>query len=74
MTNGAGNVIKLIQVYQTTYPSGTVWVQFDHTDVGAKTRQENRHLYVSLVFNLHGLLKSQSPHNLLLVGIELFKL
>ena len=47
MTNGAGNVIKLIQVYQTTYPSGTVWVQFDHTDVGAKTRQENRHLYVS---------------------------
>ena len=74
MTNGAGNVIKLIQVYQTTYPSGTVWVQFDHTDVGAKTRQENRHLYVSLVFNLHGLLKSQSPHNLLLVGIEQFKL
>ena len=39
--------IKLIKVYQTTYPSGIVWVQFDHTDVGAKTRQENRHLYVS---------------------------
>ena len=38
---------KLIQVHQTTYPSGIVWVQFDHTDVGAKTRQENRHLYVS---------------------------
>ena len=47
MTNGAGNVIKLIQVHQTTYPSGIVWVQFDHTDVGAKTRQENSHLYVS---------------------------
>ena len=47
MTNGAGNVIKPIQVHQTTYPSGIVWVQFDHTDVGAKTRQENRHLYVS---------------------------
>ena len=47
ITNGAGNVIKLIKVYQTTYPSGIVWVQFDHTDVGAKTRQENRHLYVS---------------------------
>ena len=45
MTNGAGNVF--IQVHQTTYPSGIVWVQFDHTDVGAKTRQENRHLYVS---------------------------
>ena len=74
MTNGAGNVIKLIQVHQTTSPSGIVRAQLDHTDVGAKTRQENRHLYVSLVFNLHGLLKSQSPHNLLLVGIELFKL
>ena len=47
MTNGAGNVIKLIQVHQTTHLSGMVWVQFDHTDVGAKTRQENRHLYVS---------------------------
>ena len=47
MTNSAGNVIKLIQVHQTTYPSGIVWVQFDHTDVGAKTSQENRHLYVS---------------------------
>ena len=44
ITNGAGNVIKLIKVYQTTYPSGIVWVQFDHTDVGVKTRQENRHL------------------------------
>ena len=47
MTNGAGNVIKLIQVHQTTYPSEIVWVHFDHTDVGAKTRQENRHFYVS---------------------------
>ena len=47
MTNGAGNVIKLIQVHQTTYPFGIVWAQFDHTDVGTKTRQENRQLYVS---------------------------
>jgi len=47
MTNGAGNIIKLIQMHQNTYPSGIVWVQFDHMDVGAKTRQENRHLYVS---------------------------
>ena len=44
MTNDAGNVIKPIQVHQTTYPSRIVWVQFDHTDVGVKTRQENRHL------------------------------
>ena len=68
MTNSASNVIKLIQVHQSTYPSGIVRAQLDHTDVGTKTRQENRHLYVSLVFNLHGLLKSQSTHNLLLVG------
>ena len=47
MTNGAGNVIKLIQVHHTTFPSGIVWVQFDHTEAGAKTRQENRQLYVS---------------------------
>ena len=47
MTNGAGNVIKLIQVHQTTYPSGIVRAQLDHTDVGAKTRQENRHLCLS---------------------------
>lgn len=44
MTNGAGNVIKLIQVHYTTFQSGIVWVQFDHTEVGAKTRQENRQL------------------------------
>ena len=28
-------------------PSGLVWVQFDHEDVGKKTRQENRNLYVN---------------------------
>ena len=46
MTNGAGNVIKLLQVHQQDKPSGIVWVQFDHSDVGQKTRNENRHLYL----------------------------
>ena len=27
-------------------PSGIIWVQFDHTDVGQKTRHDNRCLYV----------------------------
>ena len=47
MTNGAGNVIKLVQLFQESEPSGvTVWVQFDHSDVGHTTRIENRDLYV----------------------------
>ena len=37
VTNGAGNVIKLIQIHQTDRPSGIVWVQFDHADVDEKT-------------------------------------
>ncbi|CAB3987663.1 Hypothetical predicted protein [Paramuricea clavata] len=46
MTNGAGNVVKKIQLNQIDKPSGIIWVQFDHSDVGEKTRHENRHLYV----------------------------
>ena len=47
MTNGASNVIKHIQLTNNTKPSGLVWVQFDHDDVGRKTRQENRNLYTT---------------------------
>ena len=47
MTNGARNVIKVIQVQQTGTPSGVIWVQFDHPDVGQKTRQDNRQLYIN---------------------------
>ena len=47
MTNGAGNVIKLIQVHPTGTPSGVIWVQFDHPDVSQKTRQDNRQLYIN---------------------------
>ena len=46
MTNGSGNVIKLIHVNQTATISGIIWVQFDHADVGEKTRHHNRQLYV----------------------------
>ena len=45
MTNGAGNVIKKVEVLQTDRPSGVIWVQFDHADVGEKTRHDNRQLY-----------------------------
>ncbi len=46
MTNGAGNIVKKINLTQRCKPSGIVWVQFDHADIGQKTRHENRHLYV----------------------------
>ena len=49
MTNGAGNVIKLIQVHQTNRPSCIIWVQFHHSDVGEKTRHDNRQLYVPVI-------------------------
>ena len=45
MTNGAGNVIKKIQLNQRDKPSGIIWVQFDHDVVGEKTRHKNKHLY-----------------------------
>ena len=46
MTNGAGNIIKKIQLHHKNKPSGLIWVQFDHADLGEKTRHDNRHLYV----------------------------
>ena len=46
LTNGAANVIKLIQVHQTDRLSGIIWVQFDHSDVGDKTRPDNTQFYV----------------------------
>ena len=46
MTNGAGNVVKKVQLHRKDKPSGIIWVQFDHAVVGEKTRRDNRHLYV----------------------------
>ena len=39
LTNGASNVIRLVQLYQPKKPSGIIWVQFDDEDVGKKTRK-----------------------------------
>ena len=39
ITNGASNVIKMIQLHQSDKPAGIIWVQFDQADVGKKTRQ-----------------------------------
>ena len=51
MTNGASNVVKHIQLTNNSKPLGLVWVQFDHNDVGRKTRQENRNLYTAGIQN-----------------------
>ena len=46
LTNGASNVIKLIHLQLPYKPSGIIRVQFDHSDIGKRTKIENRHLYV----------------------------
>ena len=51
LNNGASNVVRLVQLHQPKKPSGVIWVQFDDEDVGKKTRQENRHLYVQGIQN-----------------------
>ena len=56
MTNGAGN-IKSLQMHQSDNPFGTLWVQFDHSEVGEKTRHENRQLHV------HGFEPAWTPIN-----------
>ena len=73
MTNGAGNIIKKIQLNHNNKPSGIIWVQFDHPDVGEKTRHENRNLYV------HGIESRWTPikpitTRLLLAETKLHKL
>ena len=51
LTNGASNVVKLVQLHQPKKPSGMIWVQFDCEDAGKKTRQENRNLYIQGIQN-----------------------
>ena len=67
MTNGAGNVIKLVQLHQQDKPSGIVWVQFDHSDVGQKTRNENRNFYLQRIEH------TWTPINLQLLSLQLVK-
>ena len=45
LTNGAGNVVKYVQLLRSERAEGIIWVQFDHQEVGQKVRHENRHLY-----------------------------
>ena len=37
-------ILLKIQLNHKDKPSGIIWVQFDHPDVGEKTRHENRNL------------------------------
>ena len=46
MTNGAGNVVKKVQLHQRQTISVITWVVYDHADIGEKTRHDNKHLYV----------------------------
>ena len=46
ITKGASNIIKKITLYDKSRPSGIIWVQFDHVDVGEKTRYDNKQLYL----------------------------
>lgn len=46
LKNGASNVIKMLKLQQPDKPSGIIWVRFDRANIGEKTRNENRRLYV----------------------------
>ena len=63
ITNGASNIIKKITLYDKSRPSGIIWVQFDHVDVGEKTRTITSNC-ICKELNLHGLLSNLSLHNL----------
>ena len=47
MTNGAGNVVKHVRLYNAPGPDGIIWVQFDHSHVAQKTRNDSQNLYTS---------------------------
>ena len=63
VTNGASNITKKITLYDKSRPSGIIWVQFDHVDVGEKTRTITSNC-ICKELNLHGLLSNLSLHNL----------
>ena len=47
LTNGAGNVVKHVELYNAPKPEGIIWVLFDDSHVGQMTRNENSHMYTS---------------------------
>ena len=74
MTNGASNIIRKIQLHDRNRPSGIIWVQFDHTDVGQKARHNNRCLYVKGIEYTWTPIKPNSLSNLLLHNLQLEKI
>lgn len=46
MTNSTCNVVKNLHLYQKGKPSGIIWVEFFHPDLGEKTKYDNRYFYV----------------------------
>ena len=54
LTNGASNVIKLIQITLESKPTGLVWVQFDHEDVGKKKRNKKTEISMLDPFKIPG--------------------
>lgn len=62
LKNGTSNIIKLIQIQQTSKPSGIIWVQFDCADIGDKTRHDNRHLFVQCQYRSAELPLGMCPH------------
>ena len=73
MTNGAGNVIKLIQVQQTGTPSGVIWVQKLTILMLVKKQGKIIDNCTLMVFNQHGHQLNQLQHNLLLGEQDLFR-
>ena len=39
LTNGAGGVVKYVELYNPPQAEGVVWVKFDHEHVGQKIKQ-----------------------------------
>ena len=49
LTNGSAGVVRNISLLSSEHPDGIVWIEFDHSKVGEKTRNENRYLYSGLI-------------------------
>lgn len=45
MTNGSGNIIKNIALWQAEKPTGVIWFEFDNPDVGKLSPHDNRNMY-----------------------------
>jgi hypothetical protein len=63
LTNGASNIIKLIQLRDDSKPSGLVWVQFDCEDVGKRPDRKTE-LYILELLKVRGHQLNLLQHNL----------